>query len=172
MFRILLLLIIALFCIQYSHSQVIPQRGNLYNYTNEIPDYIFIQDDNIPLYNEKGIIELHQDQRLAFLIEQYNEDRIYIGYRIQIFSGKERGAAQEKREEFLKIYPNITAHLIYQQPNFKLRIGDFTTRLEALHFFENIKSEFPSAFVIKDEISIKLQDEKNSLIQNETPRNK
>lgn len=170
MFRILLLLAICLLYAQYSHSQIIPQRENYYNYTDEVPDFIFIQDDNIPLYNEEGTVEMHQDSRLAYLIEQYNKDKTYIGYRIQVFSGKQREAAQQKREEFLETHPNIAAHLLYQQPNFKLRVGDFTTRLEALRFFDNIKSEFPSAFVIKDEIIIQVQkDETNSLIEDENP---
>lgn len=147
---------ICLFCVMAATSQVLDpeNNNNNYNYTDEIPDYIFIDDDNIPLYNKEGEVEVYKDPRLDFLVGKYNENKTYTGYRIQIYSGKERAAANKTREEFLKTNPNIAAHLIYQQPNFKLRIGDFPNRLEAMRFFDSIKREFPSAFVIQDEISI------------------
>src|SRR5690554_6647182 len=127
MLKSLLTSIICLFCVLTATSQVLSpeNKRNNYNYTDEIPDYIFIDDDHIPLYNKEGKVEIFKDARLDFLVEKYNESKTYNGYRIQIYSGKEREAANKTREEFLKNNPNIAAHLIYQQPNFKLRIGDF-----------------------------------------------
>mgnify|MGYP006189376199 CR=1 FL=1 len=156
MHKLLLTGTVFLFMLYSASAQVLIPEGKKadYRYTDRIPDYIFIDDDRIPLYNDAGIVNVHKDPRLDFLVEKYNENKTYTGYRIQIYSGKEREAANKIREEFLKTRPEVAAHLIYQQPNFKLRVGDFTNRLEALRFFENIKGSFPSAFVIKDEIKI------------------
>ncbi|MFA9214780.1 MAG: SPOR domain-containing protein [Candidatus Methylacidiphilales bacterium] len=76
------------------------------------------------------------------------------GFRIQIFSGNERNNANNIKTHFLKLYPNQTAYLAYQQPYFKIRIGDFKTRLEAKLFYNKIKEEFGECIIIADKINL------------------
>jgi hypothetical protein len=76
------------------------------------------------------------------------------GYRIQIYFGNDRIKAQEMRTEFIKLIPDEAAYLIYQQPNFKVRVGDFRTRLEAAGFLKQINSSFPNAFIVPDEVKL------------------
>lgn len=76
------------------------------------------------------------------------------GYRIQVYFGSERTKAQEIRAEILLSHPDIPAYLIYQQPNFKVRIGDFRTRLEASGFLKKIEYHFKSAFIVPDEVKL------------------
>lgn len=121
--------------------------------SDEIPAYILIDpSDNI--YRE-GKVEIIKDERLDFLIDQYNKNKETEGYRIQIYSGNNREEAMKIRADFMESYPNINTHLIYQQPNFKVRLGDFINRLEATKFFRNVRYSYPSSFVIRDEISLK-----------------
>ena len=47
----------------------------------------------------------------------------------------------------------MNTYFIYQQPNFKLRVGDFEERLSVNKFYEEMKEIFPGAFIIKDEIT-------------------
>lgn len=75
------------------------------------------------------------------------------GFRIQIFSGNERNNANNIKTHFLKLYPNQTAYLAYQQPYFKIRVGDFKTRLEAKLFYNKIKEEFGECIIISDKIN-------------------
>ena len=60
------------------------------------------------------------------------------GYRIQIYFGNERINAQEIKSSFLQNHPKIAAYMVYHQPNFKVRVGDFRTRLEAVGFLKKI----------------------------------
>jgi len=76
------------------------------------------------------------------------------GFRIQIFSGNERNNANNIKTHFLKLYPNQTAYLAYQQPYFKIRIGDFKTRLEAKLFYNKIKEVFGECIIIADKINL------------------
>ncbi|MBJ7427467.1 MAG: SPOR domain-containing protein, partial [Bacteroidia bacterium] len=73
---------------------------------------------------------------------------------IQIFSGNERNNANNTKTHFLKLYPNQTAYLAYQQPYFKIRVGDFKTRLEAKLFYNKIKEEFGECIIIADKINL------------------
>ena len=52
----------------------------------------------------------------------------------------------------MSAYPGIMAYVVYHEPNYKVRVGDFRTRIEAEGFMKRIMGEYPSAFVIKDKI--------------------
>ena len=60
--------------------------------------------------------------------------------------GPERAALQ-----FMTEYPEIKAYLIFDEPNFKVKVGDFVSKLDAFVFMQKIKSLYPCA-IIKDNI--------------------
>lgn len=77
----------------------------------------------------------------------------FDGWRVQIFSGsgnEARQAANNMRVDFLAMYPDVPAYLIYQAPNFKVRVGDFRTELDAIHLQRELSYQFPGGFVVKD----------------------
>ncbi len=78
------------------------------------------------------------------------------GYRIQIY--KESGnLALDKalaiRDAFEKQY-NIPAYITFNEPYYRVRVGDFRTRLDAIRALEKIKKKYPLAWEIKDDIQI------------------
>lgn len=77
------------------------------------------------------------------------------GYRLQLFSGSGTTARQEAnqlRADFMARNPNVPAYLIYQAPNFKVRVGDYRTELEAIKLQRELEYRWPGAFVVRDEI--------------------
>ncbi|MBL0340292.1 MAG: SPOR domain-containing protein [Bacteroidetes bacterium] len=76
------------------------------------------------------------------------------GYRVQIFFGPQRLKANEVKTDFLQIYPNVGSYLVYHQPNFKIRVGDFKTRLEAMKFLKELQPIYATAFLVKDEVKL------------------
>ena len=76
------------------------------------------------------------------------------GYRIQVYFGTQRSRANEVRALFNTHYPDIPAAVTYSQPNFKVRAGDFRTRLEAQKHLRDVALNFPGAFVVPDEIRL------------------
>ncbi len=103
---------------------------------------------------DTGRIFIHEDQNLGVLIQKYNSTKKDLGFRVQIHSGLNRVDALKSQNEILKLYPDISSYVIYQQPNFKVRVGDFENRLEVAKFHEEMREVFPSAFIIADEIKI------------------
>jgi hypothetical protein len=77
------------------------------------------------------------------------------GYRIQIYNGNSRDKMNEIQQKFKRNYPDIETYLVYQAPNFKLRAGDFTERVEANKFLVTIRKDYPSAFLVTEEVKIK-----------------
>ena len=96
-----------------------------------------------------------QDNRLNELSETYRSSFKLMGYRIQIFSGNKKQPARDARLAFVQNYNSIKAHEIYEQPYFKVRVGDFRTKIEALKFKNELTKYFPNCFIVRDEIDFK-----------------
>ena len=80
------------------------------------------------------------------------------GYRIRIFSESGVGAKEEQqrvRASFLSEFPEIDAYYRYDEPYFKVYVGDCRTRSEALKLYDLIKKEFPNPIIREDYINIK-----------------
>jgi hypothetical protein len=74
------------------------------------------------------------------------------GYRIQIHFGNEREKAKEIKTKFLQAFPEIPAYDSYQSPNFRVRVGDYRSKLEATKYLKQISTSFPSSFIVTDNI--------------------
>lgn len=77
------------------------------------------------------------------------------GWRIQIFFESGNNAktlANRSRDRFLEIYPDQGAYLTFNEPYYKVRIGNFRTRMDAEGFLQNIISEFPTAYIVPDNV--------------------
>jgi hypothetical protein len=48
----------------------------------------------------------------------------------------------------------MRTYIIYNEPNFKVRAGDFRTRLEASKILEQVRSQFSSVFIIPEKINL------------------
>jgi hypothetical protein len=104
--------------------------------------------------SKPGEIRYFQDSRISRLDSLKREyPTLPSGYRLQIFFG-ERSAAREKRAEFLREFPEVGAHISYLAPNFRLRVGDFRTRLECEKFKAEIGDRYPGSFIVKDKIEL------------------
>lgn len=103
-------------------------------------------------------IEVIRDSRVDTLVNRYmrvhQKKESIEGYRIQVAAGSNRTNVYEVKSKFYKLFPGIKQYLIYQAPNFKLRVGNYRTRLEASKDLQEIMRDFNGAFIIRDEIKI------------------
>lgn len=97
-----------------------------------------------------------KDSLFDILLEDYVSSKKNLGYKIQLFSGKSKWEALKIKADFLNKYPDSDkAYIVYHQPNFKLRIGNYIDRFEAGKYLELYKIDYPSAFLVKDELDAK-----------------
>lgn len=73
------------------------------------------------------------------------------GFRVQIFNGKKSDCLKQ-RGQFLRVYSDMSAYLLYEVPEYRTQIGDFRTRLEAEAFLRKIIDNFPGSFVVETNI--------------------
>ena len=137
------------------------------------------------LLQAQGVQGGPQGDILRELLEEGPGDRVYIemdslimenydklisrnmqssgvpGYRIRIYSKSGIGAKQEQqqvRAKFLSLYPGIDAYNRYDEPYFKIYVGDCRTKSDALKLQDRIRREFPNSFITEDQINLKQGD--------------
>jgi hypothetical protein len=104
---------------------------------------------------DTGKIEIVQDFRIKELAQKHvevNEKAPIKGYRVKIHFGGDKAKANEIKSKFMSRFPDVPAYTKYDQPNFNVRVGDFRTKLEAYRFLKLVQADFPSAFIVQDEI--------------------
>ena len=101
------------------------------------------------------------DPRIDHLVKKHQRIsdslKVIKGYRVQIFSTsgvKSGDKADEVKAAFIREYPAVNCHKVVELPNFKIRVGDFRTRLEALKFQNEIKEKFPHTYIVQDYIPL------------------
>lgn len=98
---------------------------------------------------------------LSSLLELYKRENYkevgIDGYRIQLFSDGGNNAkdrAQSLLDELTRNYPETPSYLTYQQPNFKVRMGNFRTKAEARQFQTIVSQNYPGCFIVRDLIKV------------------
>lgn len=109
-------------------------------------------------------VRIHQSQAILDAVKRQilnNSDRNIQGYRVRIFFDNRqdsRQASEAAMERFNAEHHGIAAYRSFQSPFFKVTVGDFRTRSEAVELLEKIISDFPSAFVVREKINYPVVD--------------
>ena len=118
----------------------------------------------------KADVEIYQTQEVAAALREQvssNARRTVPGYRVRIFFDNKQSARVESEEtlkRFESVYHDVKAYRTYANPYFKVTVGDFRTKSEAMALLSRIKSAFPSAFVVKENISYPVVDKSNAYV--------
>ena len=111
------------------------------------------------LFGQNGNIEINQSNKLDSIIKLKKELNTKIqNLRIQIYSG-DRDNAEQMIKEFIEIFNDTTADVIYETPNYKVWVGNYYTQLEADKRLLEIRKKFRSAFIFRPEIQEIFEDE-------------
>jgi hypothetical protein len=114
-------------------------------------------NQSVKMNNLLEKLQIRQDPRITDLLvrhSQINQRRHGTdGFRLEIYFGSESKAREKAvrvKNEFNLVFPNIPSYLLFQTPNFKVRVGDFRNKSEALKTKAYIASKYPNAFIVKD----------------------
>ena len=115
------------------------------------------QDSASLIHN--NLITINQDPKVASLMNQYkdyNQRKEFTdGYRIQLMYTDVRDEVYKSKSKTYGEFPDLPSYVEYEQPYYKLRIGDFSTRLEATYYLQKVISVYSGAFIVKDKIRVK-----------------
>ena len=109
---------------------------------------------------ERGKVEVVKDAHIDTLIARRQNLQAknpavaaINGFRVQIYNGNVRSAAYAAQARFEAQYPGVRTYVTYVEPDFKVKIGDFRTRLEAEKFRQQLQSMFSGLFIIAEKIN-------------------
>ena len=69
-------------------------------------------------------------------------------YKIQIFYGNS-DESKKRLQEFKKEFKDLDGTIVYTNPNYKVWVGNFETRIEVEKAMVEIKKKYPTALIIK-----------------------
>jgi len=127
-----------------------------YGRKDEIDIFLTLQDRGY----HTGVVTIIQDDRIGLLVKKHinrNKKQNGIpGFRIRIYSDTGFDARENSNNaitKFLKIFPEIKIHWEYVSPDYKVYVGNFRTKIEAIKLLKKVKKYFPQAFIIPDKIN-------------------
>ena len=84
---------------------------------------------------------------------------LYRGYRVQVLSTQSRGEAFKMKTDLLTRFPDLKSYLLFQSPNFRVRIGNFIKRDEAEKLRKDLLKLIPNnVYVVEDAVEYALKD--------------
>ena len=100
--------------------------------------------------NDNKAIELGL-QRLKERNEQLVDAK---GYRISVYSGNMKRDFEQAKSYLLQHSPEMEIYESYSQPTYKIKVGDFISRLDAERYFSQLIGRFPTSKIMVDKISL------------------
>ncbi len=85
-----------------------------------------------------------------------NRTRKTTGYRVRIYFDNSRDAriiSEQIVDTFKVHHPDVPVFRIYDNPYFKVTVGEFFSRADAMRFMEAIRREYPTVFLVKESFS-------------------
>ncbi len=132
----------------------IPSRAQ---FTSTTADLMHRNDEN----HRMGKLVIEQDPRVDTLISRYILYNRRLngmeGFRIQIFNSSEKNAREASgkvRTDFMSRFPDIISYASFDRPGYyKIRVGDYRTRIEGTKYLLMVRKVFPDAYLVPDVIN-------------------
>jgi hypothetical protein len=108
----------------------------------------------------QGNVEIIKDSRIDALVR--SEGAIpagetaqqIVGYRVQLFFDSNKSAVDNARSRFVSQFPKVDTYVEFVAPHYFLKVGDFRTQMEAEKVKAEAESQFPTSFVVKENVNL------------------
>ena len=104
-------------------------------------------------------VTVNQSRTMRSALDSYisnNAAKKLSGYRIRVYF--DNGQSARTRSESIaravsNAFPGIGVYRTFESPNFKVCVGDFRTKDEALKVYHALKATYPTAIILKETIN-------------------
>ncbi|MGQ1786991.1 MULTISPECIES: SPOR domain-containing protein [unclassified Saccharicrinis] len=140
MLKITIAFIICLFCMNLKSQE---KTG-----TQFFKNICEVQEDSgsLMVFQEPGIEDL-----IGIHIDANKRTRGIDGFRIQLYLGSNKNAKREATQikgKLLSLFPEEKPYIMYEAPFWRVQVGDFRSKNEALALYRELKKEFPSCYPV------------------------
>ena len=104
-------------------------------------------------------VTVNQSRAMRSALDSYisnNAAKKLTGYRIRVYF--DNGQSARMRSESIarsvsNAFPGIGVYRTFESPNFKVTVGDFRTKDEALKVYHSLKATYPTAIILRETIN-------------------
>lgn len=100
-------------------------------------------------------INARVDAVLDTMANRNKNIRYVQGYRIQLYVGNSRKEAEEAKGFMYSRFPELNAYMTFSQPTFRLKVGDFISKIDAERYHAQMKEVYSASMVVQDRIDIR-----------------
>ncbi len=111
-------------------------------------------------WSQSGNVTIIKDDRIENIIKSKSQiippatSPQINGYRVQLVFDSNKKVIDDARSKFVSSNPKIDTYILYNAPNFILKVGDFRTKIEADRLKDAMMRDFPTCFVVKEMINL------------------
>ncbi|MEO9965170.1 MAG: hypothetical protein ABJF11_05255 [Reichenbachiella sp.] len=92
---------------------------------------------------------------VLYRIKKSKEHIKYVdGFSIQLYSGNSRDRANQVKVKSYEVLEDLRPKVSYEQPNYKVRVGEYFSRMEANSNFVLLRKHFSRAVLVPIKIKI------------------
>lgn len=134
-------------------STVAGNAQNIENFKQHLASPV--QIDSLTTVTNTVRITEHGDTSTFIVREKADAPKAVNGFRVMIFMSNSQSARNDAlaaRELFDTSFPKERSYVTYENPYFKVAVGNCTTQEEALILLERVRKLFPKAFIMRENI--------------------
>ncbi|MGB3142491.1 MAG: SPOR domain-containing protein [Maribacter sp.] len=104
---------------------------------------------------QSASIHIEQDEKIDKLLEIYKSALSNTEYyRIQVGFG-DYADAQKIKSDVEQDFPDLPAKIDFDSPTYRVRVGKFTSKMDAERKFNEVRVKYPNAMLLKPKKSTK-----------------
>lgn len=109
----------------------------------------------VPAAGAGGDVTVRADAQLQAWADANQQLKFAPGFRILAYTGPSRDEAMRIRTAVIRRDPTERDYLLYEQPTFRLKIGDYFTRLEAEQALVRWRDVMPQALIVAEQVNVR-----------------
>ncbi len=112
----------------------------------------------------QGKVEIFADSQLNEIVKiRYERKKVadakpdtlqVQGYRVQVYFSNDRKKAYAMKDKVIKLHPEYSneVYVVYQSPNYKVRVGNYIKESEAKPLERLLAKSFENVFIVRDKV--------------------
>lgn len=124
-----------------------------------LEDTAMVNEELSELIEPAHHINIHLDSILDSIALADQTQSYFRGYTILLYSGNSREQATLTRGKAMQMNLEHEPDIVYTQPNWKVKIGQFYNKFDAQPLFADLKKKFPNAIIVPDRIYFEEEEE-------------
>ncbi len=98
------------------------------------------------------------DDFMEKVSERNAENNVYQGYTVQVYTGSSREKANEAKNTVYSLLPDTNPSITFDPPNYKVKVGEYTDRIEAQTAYSKLKGNFSVVLIVPERFPVNKED--------------